>query len=167
LIERISIFLQAINRITSQELNTMRKERDRTKEVPMNLRTLLACSAVFGLLTACNPPPRDADQAQQDVQEAETKAIEDISEAKEQAAQDVEETREEAQEDVQKAQEDLQRAEQEGQQGQTDREPAAQSGSVQVTPEMCAQLAQEREIKPENRHLYEACAELERQQGGN
>jgi vacuolar-type H+-ATPase subunit H len=134
----------------------------------MNLRTLLACTAVFGLLTACQGN-QDPQQARQDVREAETQAIEDVSEAKEQAAQDVQETREEAREDIQGAREDLAEAQQQDQQqqGQAEREPAGQQGQVQVTREQCARLAMEREIKPENRHLYEACADLEEREGGN
>jgi vacuolar-type H+-ATPase subunit H len=131
----------------------------------MNLRTLLACTAVFGLLTACQGN-QDPEQARQDVREAETQAIEDVSEAKEQAAEDVQETRESAREDVQSAREDLSEAQQseQQQQGQTQREPAGQQGQVQVTREQCAKLAMEREIKPENRQLYEACADLEQQE---
>lgn len=120
--------------------------------------TVTAFMAV-ALISGCNP--REAGEARQDLQETKEQAVQDVNEAQSSATQKVQEAREEAREEVSEAKQDVNEAQQQSTQSGTSepRQPAsADQGQTQVTPELCRQLANERPLRPENQHLYDACA---------
>lgn len=132
----------------------------------MNKSSLIAGFIALGLLAGCNSPREDVKDARQDLNEAQTNAVENVNEAKAEASNDVNEAKKDAQEDVNDARKDLQEAKSDlAQEQRDDREPASAksakgSSDVKVSAETCAQLASQKEIKPEQRETYKACEDL-------
>lgn len=126
---------------------------------------------LFGFVAAlaiagCDSQQKDVADAQKDLNETRQEAAKDVKEAQVGAIQDVNETKEDAAKDVKEAQKDL--ADERADLKESTSSTTASGGilnngkEVSVSPEQCARFAKTKEVKPEDKAMYEACSKLDK-----
>ncbi|MES2854855.1 MAG: hypothetical protein V4692_03275 [Bdellovibrionota bacterium] len=122
---------------------------------------LASAVIVLGALAGCDSNRENVRDAQRDVTEARQDANKDISDAQANAVQNINEEKEEAAADIRDAQKDLAEAQREAAADGTTSATTRNDRDVKVTVEQCARFANTKEVKPEDKALYEACSKID------
>jgi len=127
----------------------------------MKLR-LLSAFMIVGALTACHSNSEKVAEERIDLQETQAKAAQDVQKAQAEAIKDVNDTKESAAKDIQGAEKDLRNAETKAANDAngTTSGFTHSTNDVRVTPEQCVCFVQVKEVRPEDRALYDACSKM-------
>lgn len=128
----------------------------------MKFGFLTAMVIVGALAAGCDNNREDVRDARNELTETQREAAQDVQKAQAEAVKDVNDTKEAAADDVNEAQRDLQKAEAKIAEEGTASGATSSAGEVSVTPEQCARFAVEKNVKPEDRAAYEACAKMDK-----
>jgi hypothetical protein len=129
----------------------------------MKLLNLIVGLAAAVALTACDSQQKNVQDAQKDLSQTQQEAQKDVAQAQGQAVQDINSTKESAAKDINAAQKNVV---DEQQKAAEDTRSSATTAAdkndqkVSVTPEQCARFATTKQVKPEDKALYDACSKI-------
>jgi hypothetical protein len=129
------------------------------------MKTYLVTAVValgLGAFAGCDSHRDNVRDAQKDVTEAQQEAHKDVANAQAEAVQDVNDVKEDKAADIRDAQKDLAKAQQEAAKDGSTSATTRSADDAKVTPEQCARFAVNKDVKPEDKELYEACSKIDK-----
>lgn len=127
---------------------------------------LVGALVLAGALAGCHSNAEKVQEERKDVAEARQEANKEVADAQAKAVKNINDEKEEGARDIQKQEADLRKAEADAARSGTT--SGATSGiihrdsNVQVSPETCARFAVTKDVKPEDRALYDACSHMKK-----
>jgi hypothetical protein len=130
----------------------------------MKVLNLLVGVAAAVALTACDSHQKNVQDAQKDLVETQQEAQKDVAQAQGNAVQDINSTKESAAKDVQDAQKKLVEEQRDAAKDSSSSSSTSimdnKDNKPAVTAEQCARFATNKQVKPEDKALYDACSKI-------